>query len=49
VYNYALNGIATLMRKIVKENNPNFASMYKALESGAEESLKDLIAYFNEN
>lgn len=48
VYSYSLNNIGTLLRTIVKSNNPNFVSLYQKYDKAVNASLDKLIAYFKE-
>jgi hypothetical protein len=48
VYSYSLNNIGTLLRTIVKSNNPNFVSLYQEYDKAVNASLDKLIAYFKE-
>lgn len=42
-YNYALNSMGTIMRTIINDKKPDFASVYASKEAAAQTNLKDLI------
>ncbi len=48
VYNYALNGIALLMRQITRSASPDFASKYAEAEPAAQTKLDELVAVLTE-
>ena len=48
VYNYALNGVALLMRKITRSASPDFASKYAEVEEAAQVKLDELVTMLTE-